>query len=477
MSSRHYRTAFFAAAALLTVLIGFGGPMLSDYRALRGKVTELQTELNAALAGRANTLSFFLNDASSTASVLQAVNDLRSQYVRDKKSFLVADLQAMTIVAYDHGTATATYPILTKGREGSWWETASGNYSVLSKEQNHFSSIGKVWMPWSIQFYGNFFIHGWPYYDNGEPVGQGYSGGCIRLSTDDAAKVFAFASRGTPILVLDDDRGPGGPKNILAAEQSVPIPQISGHSFLVADLSAGSVLAEREAETPLPIASLAKLMTGVVASELIYLERDVTITPAMLTATVQSYPFKLGDRFTAFDLLYPLLMQSSNGAASAIASYIGEQTFVANMNAKAASLEMYDTTFVDPAGIGEGNISSAKDLLRLTGYILAKRQFLFDMGRGKNFLNFGPSRLGGLQNFNEYAADPRLVGMKNGETAAAKQTILSVWHLSSKGGSASGGTDASGDARTILMIVLGSDNRVADTDALLAWVKASFGLQ
>jgi hypothetical protein len=84
--------------------------------------------------------------------------------------FIDVDLAAMTLTLYAEGKEKEKLPVLTKGREGSWWETPTGEYSALLKESNHFSSIGKVWMPWSIQFYGNFFIHGWPYHPDGSPV-------------------------------------------------------------------------------------------------------------------------------------------------------------------------------------------------------------------------------------------------------------------------------------------------------------------
>lgn len=93
--------------------------------------------------------------------------------------FIAADLQHMLLYLYQHGTLVTTYPIKTKSRSNTPWETPAGFYTVHTKEPLHFSSIGKVFMRYSMQFYGNYFIHGWPYYSSGKPVSTAFSGGCI----------------------------------------------------------------------------------------------------------------------------------------------------------------------------------------------------------------------------------------------------------------------------------------------------------
>jgi D-alanyl-D-alanine carboxypeptidase len=65
-----------------------------------------------------------------------------------------------------------------------------------------------------------------------------------------------------------------------------------------------------------------------------------------------------------------------------------------------------------------------------------------------------------LANYNEFVSDPRLVGMKNGETTAARQTLASVWEFQSPSGPV-----------PIAVIVLGSEDRAADTKSLVSWVE------
>ena len=389
---------------------------------------------------------------------------LKEEYIANKVSFIEVDLRKMILRLYESGKVIKEMPVLTKGREGSWWETPTGIYKTLAKTVNHFSSIGNVWMPYSIQFYGNFFIHGWPYYPDGTPVAASYSGGCVRLSTEDAKNVFQFATIGMPILILEEPEVMESPSSVLIKKISSDLnaPVISAKAALVADLDSGLILLDKNSGQALPIASLVKLMTGVVASEIIYLERTTEV------GFSNSLSFLPNKSYTAFDLLYPLLMQSSNEAASFIASFLGEKEFVKKMNEKAESLGMKNTVFADVSGKSSENVSTAKDLAKLAKYILEKRRFLYDISRGKNYLTFGPLNFGNLDNYNEFYNHPNLIGVKNGQTIAAKQTMLTVWNFR---------LGQNGPNKRIVIIVLGSEDRKTDTEVLLNWLRDNFDLQ
>lgn len=394
----------------------------------------------------------------------------KAAYIQDSVSFVEADLSAMEVTLYDKGQASTTVSILTKGKERSWWETPTGNYTVLGKSVNAYSSIGNVWMPYSIQFYGNYFIHGWPYDDSGTPVPVGYSGGCIRLSTDDARTVFNFTKIGMPILVLENDRAQHFGTLVAKATQDF-LPAVSAKSFLISDLASGETILEKRADDAVPIASLTKLMTGIVAHEVIYLGRSIHVTPRMLANVSQIFHPIAGEKYIGLDLLYPLLMQSSNDTAKVLAEYIGENTFVRNMNSKAVSLQMADTRFTDTSGASAENISTAYDISKLLQYIYYKRPFLFDITKGVAFENVGVIKIGdtipiaALTNVNEFIDDPDLIGVKNGETSAAQQTLVTVWNI-----------HASEGMVPVAIIVLGSENRKKDTDILLKWLKDNFSV-
>ncbi len=398
----------------------------------------------------------------------ESFRNLKNKYLEEKVKFIEIDLRKMKLTLYNQGEKIEEFSVLTKGKEGSWWETPSGHYQILSKIPNLFSSIGKVWMPYSLQFYGNFFIHGWPYYPDGTPVETTFSGGCVRLSTEDAQKVFKFVEIGTPVLVLDEKSSEFTSPFITETSFNFKPPIISAEASLAIDLDSGFIFLDKNSEKPLPIASLTKLMTAVAASELIYLEKVVNPN---FHSFEKLDPFIPGKSYTAFDLLYPLLMQSSNDAASLLTSFLGEKKFVEEMNRKAQSLLMKETTFFDASGKSDKNISTARDLAKLAKYILEKRKFIFDITLSKNYQTFGPLNFESLNNYNEFYDHPNLIGVKNGQTGAARQTILTVWKLFSFIPD-----EKQKIERRIAIILLGSENRKKDTEIILEWLKNNFGL-
>jgi len=373
---------------------------------------------------------------------------------------IAADLTEMKLYLFENGHATATIDILSKGKRGSRWETPTGLYKIETKEVNHFSSIGEVNMPYSMQFFGNFFVHGWPYYPGGEPVAEGYSGGCIRLSTADAEKVFEFAKRGTPIFIWESSDASSTPLTI----KEVPVPRLSAKAFLVADIETGTVYAEKAADTAYPIASISKLLTALVANETIHFDRTLTVNSddrAQTDGTPGS--IAKGDTFTVGELLYPLLMESNNSAAYTLARYNGQDNFMQWMNDKAEAIGMDDTHMEDPSGISPQNVSSANDLFKLMRYITQNQSYLLNLSREPNKkMKAENGRTYTFANFNHFAGDTGFLGGKVGYTDEARQTFVSVFELPLKNATA-----------TIAIIILQSEDRKTDVQKLLTWFKGN----
>ena len=317
-------------------------------------------------------------------------------------------------------------------------------------------------MPWSIKFYGNFYIHGWPYYSDGTSVREGFSGGCIRLSDEVAKSVFGFVREEMPILIQDGEESKKY-AHLSSNDSQLEPPRLTADSALVADLNTGEVLLNKKAGVIKPIASLTKLMSAVVASEVIYLESEAKISKNMMRDNVQSYPLRVGSYYKVFDLLYPFIQQSSNGAGRAIAAVFGEERFVKQMNKKADSLGMDKTNFVDPNGIGRENTSTLKNVFRLAKYILEKRQFLYDISKGEDYYVFGPTSFGHIETYNEFHNNPRLVGAKNGQSESAGKTYASVWKFK-----------VNDQPRHIFIGILGSENRQKDVREILSWLENNF---
>jgi D-alanyl-D-alanine endopeptidase (penicillin-binding protein 7) len=140
---------------------------------------------------------------------------------------------------------------------------------------------------------------------------------------------------------------------------------------LVIDQDTREVLLSKNDQAVLPIASLTKLMTGLVISEAqLPMSEMVMITQADVdTEKGSSSRLAVGTVLRRGDLLHLALMSSENRAAHALGRTFpgGLDAFVARMNGRAKSLGMKDTRYVEPTGLSSNNQSSAHDLATLVG--------------------------------------------------------------------------------------------------------------
>ncbi|MBU0706797.1 serine hydrolase, partial [Patescibacteria group bacterium] len=150
-------------------------------------------------------------------------------------------------------------------------------------------------------------------------------------------------------------------------------PSITSEAAIVVDKETGEVLYEKNSDTVRSIASLTKLMTALVFLDnnpgwetVVELQSDDMTYGAKLYASV-------GETLTTQDLFNTMMIGSANNAARALARSTGlsEEEFVAQMNQKAISLGMADTTFTDPTGLDVTNQSTAQDLIKLTNKALS----------------------------------------------------------------------------------------------------------
>ncbi len=300
---------------------------------------------------------------------------VKHDLIRQRASFISANLDTMLIEVYTDGLRTLEVPIATKGRPGSWWETPAGIYAVEYKNEKHRSGISGVYQPWSLRFQGNFYIHGWPYHADGSRVSSTYSGGCVRLQDADAQKVFELAEVGMPVIVFEKET---------THEEKVftrKTPELNAEGYLAVDLASGFVFADHNRDAQLSLGSLTHIVTALVATEYINLDAVVTVPKHALVDTAKPR-LKAGEKVRVYDLLFPLLRESSNEAAMVLASILGEKRYVEVMNKKAASLGMRSTVFVDPAGVSDRNVSTPADLYQLMLYIESNRSFILRIASG-----------------------------------------------------------------------------------------------
>jgi hypothetical protein len=206
--------------------------------------------------------------------------------------YVLVYLDTMRLELRNGSTTEATFNLVSKGKPGSYYETPGGEFINDFKTELHFSSFGQVYLPYSVHIFGNFFIHGIPYYPNGERVSSSYSGGCIRLNDNDMKVVYDFVDRGTPIIIGNETP-----------------PFVSGESV------------SEDAVT--------RLMVGMISLEVLNQEIEMTVA---------------GETKTRL-LFLPYLLQGNTSVARMYAHAIGEQEFVALMNKRAQSIGLTNTTF------------------------------------------------------------------------------------------------------------------------------------
>jgi D-alanyl-D-alanine endopeptidase (penicillin-binding protein 7) len=138
---------------------------------------------------------------------------------------------------------------------------------------------------------------------------------------------------------------------------------------LVIDQNTSEVLFSKNDQAVLPIASLTKLMTGLVVSEArLPMDELITISQDDVdTEKGSSSRLRVGTELSRGELLHLALMSSENRAAHALGRTYpgGLPVFVGLMNAKARLLGMLDTNYVEPTGLSSKNQSSARDLAKL----------------------------------------------------------------------------------------------------------------
>src|SRR5579862_7098333 len=237
------------------------------------------------------------------------------------------------------------------------------------------------------------------------------------------------------------------------------VPQPDARAFYVVNGATGEVLASKNADERVPIASITKLMTVLVALKHLKLDDTVTVTAVAARVGEERIPLHAGERITVRDLLAGALIQSANDAADALAAAGAGgniATFVGWMNERAQQLGLRDTHFVRPDGLdAPGHVSSARDvavLARVAMHLPIVRTLV----RMRNdTIEDGTVP---LHTWNDLlGVFPGLIGVKTGHTDNAGWCEVAA---------------ARRNGYTIYAVILGSPTRAqrnSDLDRLLAW--------
>lgn len=156
-------------------------------------------------------------------------------------------------------------------------------------------------------------------------------------------------------------------------------PDVNALSAVLIDADTGRVLWGKNENEPMAMASTTKIMTAIVTLENADINEKVTVSKNATLAPQVKMNLQEGEELTLEQLLYALLMQSSNDAAVAIAEKVGGsvENFCAMMNKKAKELGCKDTEFVTPNGLDKGNHhSTAYDMAIIGAYAIRNDEFI-----------------------------------------------------------------------------------------------------
>jgi len=238
---------------------------------------------------------------------------------------------------------------------------------------------------------------------------------------------------------------------------------------LIVDQETSEVLFSKNDKAILPIASLTKLMTGLVVSEAnLPLDEMITVSQEDVdTERGSSSRLHVGSVLSRGELLHLALMSSENRAAHALArTYPGGMTvFTSLMNAKAKVLGMKDTRYVEPTGLSSSNQSSARDLVKLVnvahGHPLLRELTTshgYQLEVGKRTLQYN--------NTNRLVKNPSWdIGLqKTGYISEAGQCLV---------------MQAKVAGRKLIMVFLdsaGKLSRIGDAERVRQWIESATGV-
>lgn len=248
-----------------------------------------------------------------------------------------------------------------------------------------------------------------------------------------------------------------------------PFPNVSAEHVYIFDIDSGITIHEKEADKPVPIASLTKLMTALVVFESLDMEEEVIVPRESRNEDVvvtKTFGLLVNDSFKVIDLMKGMLVASAGDTAVTLAHAVSgdSEDFINKMNDKARILNLQRTTFEDSFGLSVGNLSTAKEITWLFAHVWKKPVLREIMGmnevsfcsvKGNCVHGFTTNRVLGSRNYD-------VLGGKTGTTDVAGECV--VFAVKTPRGS------------TLIISVLGSEDRWSDVNDILDWIFKSYAI-
>ncbi len=241
----------------------------------------------------------------------------------------------------------------------------------------------------------------------------------------------------------------------------VPDPAINARAVIVQSLDDNFPFFRYNSDTAWPMASLTKLMTAVLITERGGLNQKVVVSNAAVDTEGTAGGLHAGEVYTVEDLLKIMLMASSNDAAAALEEYVGKDAFLDLVNKKEKEIGMTETFIHDSSGLNDTNTTTARDMLMLLKYIIAKDPDILRWTRLTSLLvqPTNSERSHVVPNVDLLATRADFLGGKTGTSPLAKENFAAVLSFRN---------------RQIAIIILGSPDRVKETNGMLEWIEKAY---
>jgi serine-type D-Ala-D-Ala endopeptidase (penicillin-binding protein 7) len=261
------------------------------------------------------------------------------------------------------------------------------------------------------------------------------------------------------VFVVVGFRGEASPP--LPSEETIGAPQVlpvvvspaesiavTAQAYGVFDIETGELLFAHNADNVLPIASVTKLFTAAAVFEASAVTEELTITPEDVATFGRAGNLQAGQTYTAHELLFPLLLESSNDAGTAIKRTLG-------------TISVAGRALADGSGLSSHNRASVEELAEEVRNLYFSQPHIFDITRLSQYIG---TYTGWLNN-SPVKDLPGYRGGKHGYTEAAGRTLVAIF------------AEPNLEGRELGYIILGSADIKADTLALREVVERSVQLQ
>jgi len=236
---------------------------------------------------------------------------------------------------------------------------------------------------------------------------------------------------------------------------------VDASAYLIFDVETGTEIASKNSTEVHPIASVTKLVTAAMFYKDADLSSTTTIKWSDLNTEGAAGRLNFAEEYTYRELLFPLLLESSNDAAATMLRV--KPDLLEKMNAYVSSLGLSSTAFEDASGLSEKNVSTAYELSLLVRTLYQHDPHIFDITRLSQFVG---THTGWINN-NPLAHEEGYKGGKHGYTLAANRTDVAFFEE----------TIATGQKRLFGYVLLGSANIAEDIALLRAEVAQNVTFQ